>query len=123
MTFHAKLTRLREACVGRSPAKRGNPHEALILVRDLQELLHHFDRLDSEARIREAHKGNRLITSQELDREMATFCRSLSVVADLLKATRELCNKLPKMPSNLEGWHARKELQAVRDLMEKFNEN
>ena len=52
MSFHKVLERLREVTQEPLPEKqRGLGTRRIVEVRDLAELLHHFDRLDAEARM------------------------------------------------------------------------
>lgn len=54
MRFHEQLERLRDAAINGQPGMKGD----LVVVnrRDLRELIHHFDRLDEEARAAHAAK-------------------------------------------------------------------
>lgn len=63
--FHKALERLREAAQDNRQRSRDAGTKRVVEVRDLQELLYHFDRLDAEARMGYPPNINELANAAE----------------------------------------------------------
>ncbi len=82
MSFHHTLNRLREAAKENcDPKYRGILTRRIVEARDLRELLHHFDRLDAEARA----AYDQSIATQEKDKHISELKDQLHTAAALLK--------------------------------------